>query len=193
MNDLEGEICDEELCECALGNNILSADLDGEEALLLNIGYHRISGVAHDLTCLICRDGIRKVFQALFHVCFELVLALVRDRDIAIHHVYGIHRVVIIDHHRLLRRLGVEDPHGDLLSSLGSFLLQIRFHILKPYGISVCFGGADAARNDAVVQHPRCLIIAQNPSNSDGLLCLENRSNPTPSATSPDFSELFLF
>ena len=62
MNDLEAEICDEELCECALGNNILSADLDSEEVLLLNIRDHRVSGVAHDLTCLICRDGIGKVF-----------------------------------------------------------------------------------------------------------------------------------
>ena len=50
MNDLEGEICDEELCEGALGNNILSADLDSEEVLLLNIRDHRVSGVAHDLT-----------------------------------------------------------------------------------------------------------------------------------------------
>ena len=50
MNDLEGEICNEELCECALGNNILSADLDSEEVLLLNIRDHRVSGVAHDLT-----------------------------------------------------------------------------------------------------------------------------------------------
>ena len=38
MDDLEGEICDEELCECALGNDILSADLNGEDALLTNIG-----------------------------------------------------------------------------------------------------------------------------------------------------------
>ena len=41
MNDFEGEICDEELYECGLWNDILSADLDGEEVLLLNIlVYH---------------------------------------------------------------------------------------------------------------------------------------------------------
>ena len=51
--------------------------------------------------------------------------------------------------------LGVEDPHGNLLAPFRPFLLQIRFHILKPYGISMCLGGADAARNDPVIEHPR--------------------------------------
>ena len=37
MDDLEGKIPDEKLHECALGNDILSADLNGEDALLLNI------------------------------------------------------------------------------------------------------------------------------------------------------------
>ena len=88
MNDLEGEICDEELRECGLWNDILSADLDGEEVLLLNIRYYRVSGVAHNLTSLICRDSIGKVSESLFHVRFELVLALVRNRDIDLPHLY---------------------------------------------------------------------------------------------------------
>ena len=37
MDDLEGEITDEELYECAFGEDIFSADLDGEDALLTNI------------------------------------------------------------------------------------------------------------------------------------------------------------
>ena len=160
VDDFEGEICDEELYECALWNDILSADLDGEDVFLLDIRDYRISGVTHYLTCLICCDGIRKVSQTLFHVCFELVLALVRDRDIAIHHVYGIHRVVIIDNHRLLRGLGVEDPHGDLLTPLDSFLLQIGFHILTEDDISVRFGRSDLTRDNAVIQHPRRLALA---------------------------------
>ena len=45
MDDLEGEICDEELRECGLWNDILSTDLDGEEVFLLNIRDYRISGV----------------------------------------------------------------------------------------------------------------------------------------------------
>ena len=34
MDDLEGEITDEKFHKCALGHDILSADLDGEDALL---------------------------------------------------------------------------------------------------------------------------------------------------------------
>ena len=46
VDDPEGEICDEEVRECGLWNNILSADPDGEEVLLLNIRDYRISGAA---------------------------------------------------------------------------------------------------------------------------------------------------
>jgi hypothetical protein len=37
MDDLEGEVIDEELYECALGEDIFSTDPDGEDALLPNI------------------------------------------------------------------------------------------------------------------------------------------------------------
>ena len=37
VDDLEGEICDEELYEGGLGEDILSADLYCEDALLTNI------------------------------------------------------------------------------------------------------------------------------------------------------------
>ena len=37
MDDLEGEIADEKFHECALWHDILSADPDGEDALLPNI------------------------------------------------------------------------------------------------------------------------------------------------------------
>ena len=40
MDDLEGEVINEELYECALGRDILSADLDGEDAFLPNIRKH---------------------------------------------------------------------------------------------------------------------------------------------------------
>ena len=40
MDDLEGEVIDEEVHECALGHDILSADLNGEDSLLLNIGQY---------------------------------------------------------------------------------------------------------------------------------------------------------
>ena len=37
MNDLEGEVIGEEVHEGGLGEDIFSADLDGEDALLTNI------------------------------------------------------------------------------------------------------------------------------------------------------------
>ena len=37
MDDLEGEVIDEKFHECALGDDILSADLNCEDALLPNI------------------------------------------------------------------------------------------------------------------------------------------------------------
>ena len=151
VDDLEGEVIDEELHECALGHDILSADLNCEDALLLNIGQHCAFGVAHNVGCLICGECIGKVPKPRFNVVSECFLALVRNGDVALGYSHGIHRMMLMDHHSLLRRLGVEDTHGYLLASLGSFLLQIRFHILKPYGISVCLGWTDTTRNDAVL------------------------------------------
>ena len=56
MDDLEGEICDEEFHECALGHDILAADLDGEDAFLLNIRVNRVFCVAHDIGGLVCGE-----------------------------------------------------------------------------------------------------------------------------------------
>ncbi len=42
VDDLEGEVIDEEVDECALGNDILTTDLNGEDALLLNIRVYRL-------------------------------------------------------------------------------------------------------------------------------------------------------
>ena len=46
MDDLEGEVADEELHERTLGQDIFSADLYCEDALLLNIRQHRVFGVS---------------------------------------------------------------------------------------------------------------------------------------------------
>ena len=48
VDDLEGKIVNEEFYECALGEDILSADLDGEDAFLLNIRVDCVFGVTHD-------------------------------------------------------------------------------------------------------------------------------------------------
>ena len=54
MDDLEGEVADKKLHKCALGHDILTADLDGEDALLLNIGQYCVFGVTYDISCFNC-------------------------------------------------------------------------------------------------------------------------------------------
>ena len=45
MDNLECEVTDQKFHECALGHDILSADLNGEDSLLLNVRQHRVFGV----------------------------------------------------------------------------------------------------------------------------------------------------
>ena len=155
MDDLEGEIIYEEFHKRALGYDILAVYPDGEDSLLLNIGQYCAFGVSHNVSRLICCERVGKVSEPLLNMVSECISAFVSHLDIAVCNPHGIYRIMVMQYHRLLRWLGVEETHGDLLAPLCSFLLQIGIHILKPYGISVCLGGADAARNDAVVQHPR--------------------------------------
>ena len=154
MDNLECEVIDEKFHEGTLWHDILSVYPDDEDALLLNICEHCAFGVPHNVSCFIRSERVGKVSQALLNVVSECISAFVSHLDIAVCNPHGIYRIMVMQHHRLLRWLGVEDSNGNLLAPLGSFLLQIGFHILKPYGISVCLGGADSARNDSVVQHP---------------------------------------
>ena len=61
MDNLEGEVADEKFHECALGNDILSADLNGEDSLLLNICEYCAFGVAHNISRLVCCERVGKV------------------------------------------------------------------------------------------------------------------------------------
>ena len=151
MDDLEGEVVDEEVHECALEDDILTADLNGEDALLLNIGQYCAFGVPHNVSRLVCCERVGKVPKPLLDVVSECVSAFVSHLDIAVGYPHGVRRMMTTQHYRLLGRLSVEDPHGDLLSSLGSFLLQICFDVLKAYGISVCLGRTNSARDDTVL------------------------------------------
>ena len=87
--------------------------------------------VADNLGGFVGGEGIGKVSESPLHVLSERASALVRNGDEAFSNVHGIHRAIVVDHHRLLGRLGVEDPHGDLLSSYRSFLPQIDLNILQ--------------------------------------------------------------
>ena len=42
MDNLEGEVADEKLHECALGDDILTADLNGEDAFWLSPRRHTL-------------------------------------------------------------------------------------------------------------------------------------------------------
>ena len=88
--------------------------------------------ISDDLGGFVGGEGIWKIPKPPLHVLSECAPALVRNGDEAFSNVHGIHRAIVVDHHRLLGRLGVEDPHGDLLdlgnhfeASAGAFGLHL--------------------------------------------------------------------
>ena len=107
--------------------------------------------VADDLGGFVGGECIGKVSESPLHVSPECIPALVRNGNEAFSNVHGIHRAIIIDHHRLLGRLGIEEPHGDLLAPYRSFLSQIDLNVFHLDHVSMCFGRSDLARNDAVL------------------------------------------
>ena len=60
VDDLEGKVVGEKVHESGLGEDIFSADLNCEDALLLNIRQHRVFSIAHNVGCLICGECIGK-------------------------------------------------------------------------------------------------------------------------------------
>lgn len=155
MDNLECEVIDEKFHEGTLWHDILSVYPDGEDALLLNICEHCAFGVPHNVSCFIRSERVGKVSQALLNVVSECISAFVSHLDIAVCNPHGIYRIMVMQHHRLLRWLGIEDPHGDLLSPCLSLLLQVNFYVLQENDISMRFGRTDPTRNYAIVQHPR--------------------------------------
>ena len=112
MDNLEGEVADEKFHECALGNDILTADLNGEDSLLLNIGQYCAFGVAHNISRLVYCERVGKVSKPLLNVVSECISAFVSHLDIAVCNPHGIYRIMVMQYHRLLCRLSVEDTHG---------------------------------------------------------------------------------
>ena len=123
MDDLEGEVIDEKVHKSTLGHDILSADLNGEDALLLNICEYRAFGVPHNVSCFVCCERVGKVSKPFLNVVSECISAFFSHLDIAIRNPHGIYRIMVMQYHRLLCRLGVEDPYWDLLTPLCSFFL----------------------------------------------------------------------
>ena len=159
VDDCEGCVADEEVDDGGFGDDILAADADGVDVLLLNVGQHHASAVTDDLCRGIDDKGVGCVPESLLHMRPERLLAVVRKGDITLCDGDGVHGLAV-QQHLPLPGFGVEDPHGDLLSPCLSLLLQVNFYVLQADDISVGCGRTDATRNDAIVQHPRCLSLA---------------------------------
>ncbi len=158
VDDLEGGIADKEVGDGGLGNDILSADKDGSNILFLNVIEYHTFAITGNFGGLLDGECIAEIFQSLVNVSFVCILAIIREGDIALGKRCRVHWLVV-DFHPSPCRLGVEDPHGDFLTPLCSFLLQIDFHILTEDDISVCLCRSDLAWDDAVIQHPRRLAL----------------------------------
>ena len=153
VDDPEGDVADEEVDDGGFGDDILAADADGVDVLLLNVGQHHTSAVTDDLCRGIDVKGVGCVPESLLHVRSERILAVVCKGDIALGDGDGVHWPAV-QQHLPLPGLGVEDPHGDLLSPCLSLLLQVNFYVFQADNISVGCGRTDATRDDTIVQHP---------------------------------------
>ena len=154
VDDPEGDVADEEVNDGGFGDDILAADADGIDVLLLNVGQHHASAVTDDLCRGIDVKGVGCIPESLLHMRSERLLAFIRKGDIALSDGDGVHGLAV-QQHLPLPGLGVEDPNGDLLSPCLSLLLQVNFYVLQANDISVGCGRTNATRDDTIVQHPR--------------------------------------
>ena len=150
VDDPEGGVADEEVDDSGFGYDILAADADGVDVLLLNVGQHHASAVPDNLCHSIDDKGVGCVPESLLHVRSERLLAVVRKGDIALGDGDGVHGLAV-QQHLPLPGLGVEDSHGDFLSPCLFLLLQVNFYVLQADDISVGSGRTDPTRNDAVL------------------------------------------
>ena len=150
VDDPEGDVADEKIDDGGFGDDILAADADGVNVLLLNVGQHHASAVTDDLCRGINDEGIGCVPESFLYVRSERILAFIRKSDIALGDGDSVHRLTV-QQHLPLSGLGARDPHGDLLSPCLSLLLQVNFYVLQADDISVGSGRTDATRDDAVL------------------------------------------
>ena len=150
VDDPEGNVADEEVDDGGFGDDIFAADADGVDVLLLNVGQHHATAVTDDLCRSIDDEGVCCVPEPLLYVRSERILVFIRKGDIALGDGDSVHRLTV-QQHLPLPGLGVEDPHGDLLSPCLSLSLQVNFNVLQADDISVGSGRTDATRNDAIL------------------------------------------
>lgn len=65
VDDPEGDVADEKVDDGGFGDDILAADADGIDVLLLNVGQHHASAVTNDLCRGIDDKGVDCVSSAL--------------------------------------------------------------------------------------------------------------------------------
>ena len=150
VDDPEGDVADEEVDDGGFGDDILAADADGVDVLLLNVGQHHAAAVPDDLCRGINDEGVCCVPEPLLYVRSERILVFIRKGGIALGDGDSVHRLTV-QQHLPLPGLGVEDSHGDLLSPCLSLSLQVNFNVLQADDISVGCGRTDATRNDAIL------------------------------------------
>ena len=129
VDDPEGDVADEEVDDGGFGDDILAADADGVDVLLLNVGQYHAAAVTDDLRHSIDVKSVGCVPEPLFYVRSERILAVVRKGDITLCDGDGVHGLSV-QQHLPLPGLVVEDPHGDILSPCLSLLLQVNFYVL---------------------------------------------------------------
>ena len=119
VDDPEGDIADEKVDDGGFGDDILTADADGVNVLLLNVGQYHTSAVTDDLCRGINDEGVCCVLEPLLHVRSERILAFIRKSDIALCDGDGVHGLTV-QQHLPLPGLALKIPTG--ISSHLAFL-----------------------------------------------------------------------
>lgn len=95
VDDPEGDIADEKVDDGGFGDDILAADADGVDVLLLNVGQHHAAAVTDDLCRGIDVKGVGCVPESLLHVRSECFLVFIRKGDIALGDCDGVHGLTV--------------------------------------------------------------------------------------------------
>ena len=96
VDDPEGDIADEEVDDGGFGDDILAANADGINVLLLNVRQHHAAAVTDDLCRFVYEECIRYIFKTLLYVRPERILAFIRKSDIALCDGDGVHGLTVL-------------------------------------------------------------------------------------------------
>lgn len=95
VDDPEGDIADEKVDDGGFGDDILAADADGINMLLLNVGQHHAAAVTDDLCRFVYEECIRYIFKTLLYVRSERILVFLCKSNIALCDGNGIHGLTV--------------------------------------------------------------------------------------------------